>query len=252
MIDTTYSEYKNANAIYSGKTAKYLPAKEYGRLLEEKMSEAEEKMESGGFEPSFTIGSKAYTEKEWDTLLENLDATLEDFVQQMRAEHKQRFEHQLEKEILLEETREEEFLKKLTMQDVQEKEELQDVFSNFMYTSNGILESDINTNTMKYTSYESANYKIVPESEIGGFCIYNVNGECMGTFSYSDIKIRTDTKTGTQLLISEHGTASYSALILNEELIYGLKQTKVANFISLTFIAQKTEVEQNICNFFIF
>ena len=38
----------------------------------------------------------------------------------------------------------------------------------------------------------------------------------------------------------------YNALKLT---IYGLKQTKFANFISLTFIVQKTEVEQNICNF---
>ena len=40
----------------------------------------------------------------------------------------------------------------------------------------------------------------------------------MGAFSYSDIKIRQDETTGKQFLISEHGTMSYDALVLDDEL----------------------------------
>lgn len=69
-----------------------------------------------------------------------------------------------------------------------------------------------------YETYQSENYKIVPDNEAGCFDIYNKEGERLGAFSYSDIKIRQDAATGKQLLISEHGTMSYDALVLDEEL----------------------------------
>lgn len=69
-----------------------------------------------------------------------------------------------------------------------------------------------------YETYQSENYKIVPDNEAGCFDIYNKEGERLGAFSYSDIKIRKDAATGKQLLISEHGTMSYDALVLDEEL----------------------------------
>ena len=50
------------------------------------------------------------------------------------------------------------------------------------------------------------------------FDIYNKDGERLGAFSYSDIKIRQDETTGKQFLISEHGTMSYDALVLDDEL----------------------------------
>ena len=68
-----------------------------------------------------------------------------------------------------------------------------------------------------YESYQSENYRIVPDNEAGCLDIYNKQGERLGAFSYSDIKIRQD-GTGKQLLISEHGTMSYDALVLDEEL----------------------------------
>lgn len=68
-----------------------------------------------------------------------------------------------------------------------------------------------------YETYQSENYRIVPDNEAGCFDIYNKQGERLGAFSYSDIKIRQD-GTGKQLLISEHGTMSYDALVLDDEL----------------------------------
>ena len=69
-----------------------------------------------------------------------------------------------------------------------------------------------------YEKYESENYKIVPDNENGCFDIYNQQGEKLGVFSYSDIKIRQDSATGKSLLISEHGTMSYDVLVMDGEL----------------------------------
>ena len=69
-----------------------------------------------------------------------------------------------------------------------------------------------------YEKYESENYRIVPDNESGCFDIYNRQGEKLGVFSYSDIKIRQDSATGKSLLISEHGTMSYDVLVMDGEL----------------------------------
>jgi len=69
-----------------------------------------------------------------------------------------------------------------------------------------------------YKTYESANYRIVPDNEAGCFDIYNKQGERLGAFDYSDIKIRQDFATGKQFLISEHGTMGYDALAMDGEL----------------------------------
>ena len=69
-----------------------------------------------------------------------------------------------------------------------------------------------------YDTYESENYRIVPDNEAGCFDIYNKQGERLGAFDYSDTKIRQDSQTGKQFLISEHGTMSYDALVLGGEL----------------------------------
>ena len=69
-----------------------------------------------------------------------------------------------------------------------------------------------------YETYESENYRIVPNNESGCFNIYNKQGERIGAFEYSDIKVRQDSATGKQFLISEHGTMSYDAMVLDGEL----------------------------------
>ena len=69
-----------------------------------------------------------------------------------------------------------------------------------------------------YETYEYENYKIVPDNEAGCFDIYNKQGEKLGVFDYSDIKVRQDSVTGKQFLISEHGTMSYDAVVMDDEL----------------------------------
>ena len=58
----------------------------------------------------------------------------------------------------------------------------------------------------------------MPDNEAGCFDIYNKQGERIGAFDYSDIKVRQDSQTGKQFLISEHGTMSYDAMVLDGEL----------------------------------
>lgn len=50
----------------------------------------------------------------------------------------------------------------------------------------------------EYSEYESENYRIVPDNEAECFDKYNKDGERLGAFSYSDIKIRQDETTGKQ------------------------------------------------------
>lgn len=70
-----------------------------------------------------------------------------------------------------------------------------------------------------YETYESGNYRIVPDNETGCFDIYNKQGERLGAFNYSDIKVRQDGVTGKQLLISAYGTGSfYNAIAMDNEL----------------------------------
>lgn len=47
-----------------------------------------------------------------------------------------------------------------------------------------------------YETYESENYRIVPDNEAGCFDIYNKQGERIGAFDYSDVKVRQDSQTG--------------------------------------------------------
>lgn len=76
----------------------------------------------------------------------------------------------------------------------------------------------INMLKQAYSEYKSENYRIVPDNEVECFDIYNKDGERLGAFAYSDIKIRQDATTGKQFLISEHGTMSYDVLVLDGEL----------------------------------
>lgn len=80
-----------------------------------------------------------------------------------------------------------------------------------------------------YETYESENYKIVPDNEAGCFDIYNKQGERLGAFDYSDIKVRQDSATGRQFLISEHGTMSYDAMVMDGELKEALQNVMGAS-----------------------
>lgn len=74
--------------------------------------------------------------------------------------------------------------------------------------------------TLACDTYESENYKIKADNSGISLCfdIYNKLGERLGVFDYSDMKIKQDTVMGKEFLISEHGTMSYDALVLDEEM----------------------------------
>lgn len=63
--------------------------------ITEKKNEIEKKLQNGETEPTFTIGARSYTEKEWDKLIDKVDKNLE----AVRKEQEQRKEAQ-EKEAL--------------------------------------------------------------------------------------------------------------------------------------------------------
>lgn len=75
-----------------------------------------------------------------------------------------------------------------------------------------------------YTDFSTSKYDVIADDVEGCFEVYNQNGDQVGVFEYSDMEIKVDAATGTQLLISEHGTAAYDALILDEELLLGFQE----------------------------
>lgn len=86
-----------------------------------------------------------------------------------------------------------------------------------------------------YQTYESENYRLVPDNDAKCLDIYNKQGEHLGAFLFSDLNIKQDSATGTQLLISEYGTMSfYNALLLDDELKQDLQ-----NFIGKDTLEQE-------------
>jgi len=68
-------------------------------MFKEYMDEMYERIQSGNIgTPSIQTGGAAYTEEEWDKMLENFDDIEEDIIEEMRKEHEERRVEQLEKE----------------------------------------------------------------------------------------------------------------------------------------------------------
>lgn len=193
------ASYINASDVYSTKKTSY--TQEYRQILEQKLDEQAKVIRDGGINPSFQMGGDSYTTKEWDELLANFDAAMDDMREQMRAEHESRYKEQLEK--IAEAQAEIENASKIS----------------------GVDDTKIYTVDTEYLSFKTSKYEVISRDESSCFDVYNTAGEKVGSFSYSDIRIRTDAATGTQLLISEHGTASYSAMVLDYELISGFQQS---------------------------
>lgn len=59
---------------------------DYRQFLLEKMEEMRAKIKNGTIQPKFQIGAEAYTEEEWEKLLEKIDAAEETIRQQVEAE----------------------------------------------------------------------------------------------------------------------------------------------------------------------
>ena len=89
------------------------------------------------------------------------------------------------------------------------------------------LEATINPiSVASFREVSTEHYSFVPEPDIGkGGLRILINGESVGVFSVDDLKIRTDEKTGTQVMISEIvGGAWYDAIPVTEELTRGLAE----------------------------
>lgn len=77
-----------------------------------------------------------------------------------------------------------------------------------------------------FRKVSTEHYSFVPEPDIGkGGLRILINGESAGVFSMDDLKIRTDEKTGTRVMISEIvGGAWYDAIPVTDELERGLAE----------------------------
>lgn len=91
--------------------------------------------------------------------------------------------------------------------------------------------SEVTINPISVASFREVStehYSFVPEPEIGkGGLRILINGESAGVFSVDDLKIRTDEKTGTRVMISEIvgiGSAWYDAIPVTQELERGLAE----------------------------
>lgn len=76
----------------------------------------------------------------------------------------------------------------------------------------------------EYTDFSTSKYDVIADDVEGCFDVYNTNGDRVGTFHYSDMEIKVDAATGRQLLISEHGSSAYDAMILDQELLLGFQE----------------------------
>lgn len=198
-IQNIQSDYGNATVAY---TRKAMSTEEsYRKILEQKFEQQEDVIRNGSTEEAIPLGGTAFTSEEWEEMLANFDATMDDLREQMRAEHEKRYEEQLEKAARI----------------AAEMERAK--------ISGGIGGTSSFDAGVDYEHFSTSKYDVISNDEFGCFEIYNKSDERVGAFFYSDIMIRTDAATGTQLLISEHGTAAYDALILDHELISGFEKS---------------------------
>lgn len=75
-----------------------------------------------------------------------------------------------------------------------------------------------------YMSYQSENYLLKADNQKQSLTVYNTQGECLGDFEYSGIKIVQDRETRKQFLISRHEDMNYAALELDDELKKALQK----------------------------
>ncbi len=177
---------------------------DYWKIISDRKNEIYEKVKNGDTEESFLIGGSSFTEKEWDKLLSEVDDITEEIREAMREEHQKRFEETVEEN---------------TIKQAENVEDADIISKLFDTGSSEIKEAN-------FKEYETANYKFVPEPDIGGMRIL-VNGQSAGVFSVDDLKIRVDEETGTKVLISElggYGSAWYDAIPLDAELEKGLAE----------------------------
>lgn len=94
-IQNIQSDYGNATVAYSRKAVS--TEETYRNILAQKLEQQDEVIRNGSTEEAIPLGGTAFTTDEWDAMLSNFDATMDDLREQMRAEHAKRYEEQLEK-----------------------------------------------------------------------------------------------------------------------------------------------------------
>ena len=195
--NTGFTSMDNRGSIADGKM-------DYQRIISERKNEIYEKLKNGDTEESFQIGGNSFTEKEWDKLLSEVDDITEEMREAMREEHQKRFAETVEEK------------------KVNQKENIDstDVISKIVESGSTELKAS------DFKEFETANYKIVPCND-GVYSCFNIykNGEIAGAYFYSDMYIRRDSVTGTEVLLSEHGTGAgmYNVIPMDEELKQALK-----------------------------
>lgn len=108
-----------------------------------------------------------------------------------------------------------------------EKEISEFIYKKALVRCESSLEATINPlNVSRFREVSTEHYSFVPEPENGkGGLRILIDGESAGVFSVDDLKIRTDEKTGTRVMISEIvGGAWYDAIPVTAELEQGLAE----------------------------
>lgn len=72
----------------------------FRELFTEKMSQVDEVIRNGSTEKAIQLGGAVYTSEEWDEMMANFDATMDDVREQMRVEHMKYVKEQMENEYL--------------------------------------------------------------------------------------------------------------------------------------------------------
>lgn len=94
-IQSIQADYGNATVEY---TRKAISAQEtYRQIFEKQLSEQADVIRNGSTEKAIPLGGSEFTSEEWDEMLSNYDATLDELREQMRAEHTKAYEEQLQR-----------------------------------------------------------------------------------------------------------------------------------------------------------
>lgn len=95
QIGTMTGEYFTAQAYSRQEQAE--KGTDYQELIRSRMDEILEKLKKGKTEPVIQTGAQAFSEKEWDRLLEQFDSAEDALKAMMREEHAKRLKEQINK-----------------------------------------------------------------------------------------------------------------------------------------------------------
>lgn len=95
-VDNIQSGYRKATLGYAKKSIS--TGEKYREIFAQKLSETDEVIRNGSTEKAIQLGGAAYTSEEWDEMMANFDATMDDVREQMRVEHMKHFKELMEKE----------------------------------------------------------------------------------------------------------------------------------------------------------